>query len=289
MKLENIRRTAMSEEDSSSKAGATNEESTAVNSSNVEKDLAGNGSSSASNSNQAINTPSNVPVSSKTNVLSVIGLIFAFFVPLIGLICSIIGLAQVKKKGEKGKGLAIAGIIISVIVGLLQILTIVLIVVAVNSNNITLKTYRDSSVGYSVKYPDDWTITPQNVEGAKGIVIKKSTDETGKVVGQIDVGYWAAPATGWNKDILQAIADELKKGNKNTTVLYEDRGSKNGLETITLITTYNGERGKVKAKTSIILKKDKSVYMVSTQTPEQNWDKYQDSFDEIHNTFVPNP
>jgi hypothetical protein len=289
MKLENIRRTAMSEEDSSSKAGATNEESTAVNSSNVEKDLAGNGSSSASNSNQAINTPSNVPVSSKTNVLSVIGLIFAFFVPLVGLICSIIGLAQAKKKGEKGKGLAIAGIIISVIVGLLQILTIVLIVVAVNSNSITLKTYRDSSVGYSVKYPDDWTITPQNVEGGKGIVIKKDYKETGRVSGQAEVVYIPAPANGYSKDVLQAIADSLKKSNSGTTTVYETRGLKNGLDTLTMITTYDGENGKIKAKTSIILKKDNSVYTVSTQTPEQNWDKYQDSFDEIHNTFVPNP
>jgi len=274
-------------QDSSSKAGATNEESTAVNNSNVEKDLATNGSS-ASNSSHATNTPSNAPASSKTNALSVIGLIFAFFVPLVGLICSIIGLAQAKKKGEKGKGLAIAGIIISVIVGLLQILTIVLIVLAVNSSNVTLNTYRDSSVGYSVKYPDDWTITPQNVEGGKGIVIKKDYKETGKVSGQAEVVYIPAPANGYTKDVLQAIADSLKKSNSGTTTVYETRGLKNGLDTLTMITTYDGENGKIKAKTSIILKKDNSVYTVSTQTPEQNWDKYQDSFDEIHNTFIPN-
>ena len=285
MKLENIRRATMSDEDSSNKAGTTNTQPDAINNKNVEKDLAKDGSVSASNPSQVNNNPA---TNQKTNVLAVVGLIFAFFIPLVGLICSIIGLSQAKNKSEKGKGLAIAGIIISVIVGLLQILTIVLIVVAVNSNNITLTTYRDSDVGYSVKYPEGWNITPQSVEGAKGIVIKKSTDETGKVVGQIEVGYFAAPANGWNKDILQAIADELKKDNKNTTVLYEDRSTKNGLETITMITSYNGETGKVKAKTSIILKKDKSVYMVSTQTPEQNWDKYQDSFDEIHNTFIPN-
>lgn len=277
----------MSEEDSSSKAGATNEETTALNDESVKKDLAGN-NSSTSTTKQANNSLSNVPVSSKTNVLSIVGLIFAFFVPLVGLICSIIGLVQAKKKGDRGKGLAIAGIIISVIVGLLQILTLILIVVAVNSSNITLTTYRDSDVGYSIKYPEGWNIAPQNVEDVKGIVIKKATDETGKVVGQIEVGYVAAPANGWSKDILQYLGDKIKNDNKNTTVLYEDRSTKNGLETLTMITSYNGETGKVKAKTSIILKKDKSVYMVSTQTPEQNWDKYQDSFDEIHNTFVPN-
>jgi hypothetical protein len=60
---------------------------------------------------------------------------------------------------------------------------------------------------------------------------------------------------------------------------------KNGVDSITLIVTYNGETGKVKAKHTIILNKDNSVYTVSTQSPEENWEKYQDSFDEIHNTF----
>lgn len=275
-----------SDSDSDSKAGATNPEPQVINSQNIEKDQAKEVSSNTNN--QGNDNLSNSPVNSKTNVLSIVGLILAFFVPLVGLICSIIGLVQAKKKGEKGKGFAIAGIITSVIVGLIQILTVVLIVVAVNSSDITLKTYRDSSVGYSVKYPDGWNITPQSVEGGKGIVIKKSTDETGKVVGQEEVVYIPAPANGYSKDVLQAIADSIKKSNNGTTTVYETRGLKNGLDTLTLITTYDGENGKVKAKTSIILKKDSSVYTVSTQTPEQNWDKFQDSFDEIHNTFIPN-
>lgn len=45
----------------------------------------------------------------KTNALAVIGLITAFFIPLAGLVVSIIGLSQIKKRKEKGKGLAIAG------------------------------------------------------------------------------------------------------------------------------------------------------------------------------------
>lgn len=231
---------------------------------------------------------SNTPSSPKTNTLSVVGLVFAFFIPIIGLICSIVGLSQAKKRGEKGKGFAIAGIIISVIVALLQILTIVLIVVVVNSNNITLKTYRDSTIGYSIKYPEGWNITPQTVEGSKGIIVKKDYKETGKVSAQEEVVYIPAPTNGYTKDVLQAIADSLKKSNNGTTTIYESRSLRNGLDTLTLITTYDGENGKVKAKTSIILKKDNSVYTVSTQTPEQNWSKYQDSFDEVHNTFVPN-
>ena len=55
------------------------------------------------------------PVQKKTNGLCIAGLICAFLVPLVGLILSIVGLSQAKKRNEDGKGLAIAGIIISVI------------------------------------------------------------------------------------------------------------------------------------------------------------------------------
>lgn len=226
--------------------------------------------------------------SSKTNTFAVIGLITAFFMPLVGFVCSIVGLSQISKRKEKGKGLAIAGIIISVVVALLQAITLILVVLLVNSSSITLTTYRDSSLGYSVKYPDDWKVTPQNIEGTQGIIIKKDYKDTGKVTGQIEVGYFPAPANGYTKDVLEAISEGIKNDNDNTVVEYEDRSQKNGLDTITLITTYKGESGQVKAKTSIMLKKDNSVYLVSTQAPEENWAKYQDSFDEIHTTFNPN-
>lgn len=49
----------------------------------------------------------------KTNNWSIAGFICAFLMPLLGLIFSIIGLNQIKHTKEKGKGLAIAGIIIS--------------------------------------------------------------------------------------------------------------------------------------------------------------------------------
>jgi hypothetical protein len=49
-----------------------------------------------------------------TNVLAILSLIFAFLVPLVGLILGIIALVQINKSGQKGKGLAIAGIIVSI-------------------------------------------------------------------------------------------------------------------------------------------------------------------------------
>ena len=51
----------------------------------------------------------------KTNTCAVVGFILSFFCGFAGLIISIIALNQIKKTGEKGKGLAIAGIVITII------------------------------------------------------------------------------------------------------------------------------------------------------------------------------
>jgi len=260
----------------------------------AEKDLVGGDKTSKKHQSSEEPPKSNEPPKNnqtpeKTNVLAITGLVLAFFLPLIGLVVSIVGLIQINKKKQKGKGLAIAGIIISSIVALLHlILTIAIIAAVFSSNTVTLTTYRDNAIGYSVKYPEKWTVTQQNIEGAKGVIIKDDYKNTGKVYGQVEVAYIGAPPNGYSKDVLVAIADSLKKSNPDTTVVYESRQTKNGLDTLTLLTTYKGETEKVKAKTTIILKKDNSVYTVSTQAPEPNWDKYQDSFDEIHNTFQTN-
>lgn len=50
--------------------------------------------------------------SQKTNTLAIVGFILSLFLGPIGGIISIIALCQIKNTGEKGKGLAIAGIIL---------------------------------------------------------------------------------------------------------------------------------------------------------------------------------
>lgn len=65
---------------------------------------------------------------SPTNGLVIAGFVLAFLMPLIGLILSIVGLSQTKKRNQKGGGLAVAGIVISSI-GTLVWLVIVPILV----------------------------------------------------------------------------------------------------------------------------------------------------------------
>lgn len=69
----------------------------------------------------------NVATSVKTNTLAIVGLVIAFIVPLIGLILSIVALNQIKKSKENGKGAAIAGIVVSIIVMIFQFVLVLAI------------------------------------------------------------------------------------------------------------------------------------------------------------------
>lgn len=58
-------------------------------------------------------TPPGAP--QRTDVTAVLGLVFAFLVPIVGLVLSIIGLNRTKRDGTAGRGLALAGLIISIV------------------------------------------------------------------------------------------------------------------------------------------------------------------------------
>ena len=65
----------------------------------------------------------------KYNGLAIAGFICSFLVSLPGLILSIVGLNQIKKQGGKGKGLAIAGIIISAAGMVIQVILVIALIV----------------------------------------------------------------------------------------------------------------------------------------------------------------
>ena len=70
--------------------------------------------------NQTNNPPpptySQPPQQKSGNTVAIVGFVLAFFIPLAGLICSIIGLRKANNENAGHKGLAIAGIIISIVV-----------------------------------------------------------------------------------------------------------------------------------------------------------------------------
>lgn len=79
---------------------------------------------------EQIPSPTVQPTSkpNKFNVLAIISFILAFIFPLISLVLSLISLGQIKRTGEKGKGLAITSLVLSILFTLLSILLVVLLI-----------------------------------------------------------------------------------------------------------------------------------------------------------------
>lgn len=73
----------------------------------------------------AYNAPA--PAQQGTNTLAIVGFVLSFFVNLAGVICGHIALSQIKKTGEKGRGFAIAALII----GYLSIAASIILTIAV--------------------------------------------------------------------------------------------------------------------------------------------------------------
>lgn len=78
-----------------------------------------------------------------TNTLAIIALISSFFISLAGVICGHIALGQIKKSGEQGRGLALAGVIIGYIGLALGILWIVFVffIIGTSAGVGTISTY----------------------------------------------------------------------------------------------------------------------------------------------------
>ena len=70
------------------------------------------------------NTPAST-LAGESNILAVAGFILAFFVPIAGLICSILGRRDAPKYGGGGKGLATAGIVISIVTTALAVSAVI--------------------------------------------------------------------------------------------------------------------------------------------------------------------
>ncbi len=130
----------------------------------------------------------------ENNTMSIVGFILSFMMPVVGLILSIIGLNKSKELNNKGKGLSIAGIIISALLFIFQFL-VLLLLISVGTVSSTLDTAKnkanklmcekaydcelDSTGNYSCKY--------LNNDGT----IKKITCENNTYLTKEDlVGYY---------------------------------------------------------------------------------------------------
>ena len=72
-------------------------------------------------------------VQEKTNTLAIVGFILSFFIAIAGLICSIIALKRAPSFGGNGKGLATAGIVISIVAIVIAVIYIFIVVAMITA------------------------------------------------------------------------------------------------------------------------------------------------------------
>lgn len=65
----------------------------------------------------------------KTNTMAILGLVFAFVFSPLGIVFSALGLSQIKQRREGGRGLALAGLILSIVFVAIGVLMLVLALV----------------------------------------------------------------------------------------------------------------------------------------------------------------
>jgi hypothetical protein len=68
--------------------------------------------------------------SDKFNVLAIVSLVSAFFISLVAIITGHIALSQIRKTGEKGRGLAIGGLVLGYL-GVVAAIIVVIVWIAV--------------------------------------------------------------------------------------------------------------------------------------------------------------
>lgn len=104
-------------------------------------------------------------VGQPTSIMAILGLVFAFFIPLLGLIFSIVGISQTKQNKQGGRGLAIAGLIISSIFMLLGLLWFVIFLVAALNSDTSNNNSGNSSFSDSLSSPSS---SEKKIEGVIG-------------------------------------------------------------------------------------------------------------------------
>jgi hypothetical protein len=103
--------------------------------------------------------------SGKTNGISILAIILGFVFPVGGIIAGVVALAQIKRTGEKGRGLAITGIVAGAVISVLAIIAVIGLVIF----SIAVGSQASSSDPFDIPdYPQDGGVTVGPSEAAPG-------------------------------------------------------------------------------------------------------------------------
>ncbi|MCG2798770.1 MAG: hypothetical protein L6367_09550 [Cellulomonas sp.] len=117
-------------------------------------------------------------VTPRTEPTAVAGFICSFLMWPVGLVLSIVGLARTGRPGSRGRGLAVAGLLISLMAAVLSVLAASIVVpVYLNQRQIAQETQVTSALGST----RDWLLTTQARNGAFPMALDSTAPATGDV------------------------------------------------------------------------------------------------------------
>jgi hypothetical protein len=93
--------------------------------------------------------------SQKTNTMAILGLVFAFVISPLGIVFSAIGLSQIKKRRENGRGIALAGLILGIVFTLLGVLALALLAVGAANTAVDTSSAEQARASLSQALGDD--------------------------------------------------------------------------------------------------------------------------------------
>jgi hypothetical protein len=67
----------------------------------------------------------------QTNVMAILGLVFAFICWPAGIVLSVIARRQIRETGEQGDGLALAGLVCSCVFGFITVIVMIAVIAAI--------------------------------------------------------------------------------------------------------------------------------------------------------------
>ncbi|MFH1972316.1 MAG: DUF4190 domain-containing protein [archaeon] len=154
-------------------------------------------------------------VGRKTNTFSILSLIFAFIFPLLGLIFGVIALVQIKKNPSlKGKGLAIAGIIISIVIPLLLVGSLVMLLFFTSDGQHFLERELGMNFGTTTKSSVGTKTTTEETIGEE--IVEK--DEEGFYL----EGYYITESN--IGDYIPLLTDSLDETSRQIYITYNNEG-----------------------------------------------------------------
>lgn len=190
--------------------------------------------------------PTQQGVQTRTNVLAILALIFAFFIPIVGIILGIVSLVSLKKGKESGgKGLSIAGVTVGALLLIAQIFSIGFVV----SNVIErLESQNNTAIAYNQPTEDEGqgakpATSDVSVEDKESTPTTEETEATGdKLTGSTSVYSLSVDNLGGKYQliskeesqgaILAVASDDIAVSVTSTLMTYD--------EVVKYLTTSNG-------------------------------------------------